>query len=73
MKRPKNIIDTCDYVEPYTFENDAENTLFHAYLEAFKYIEFLEACREYDASGENRPAGYRLANHYTGMRQSNKD
>ena len=70
MKRPKNIIDTGDYVEPYTFEHDPEAVLFYAYLEAFKYIEFLEACREYDASGENRSDGYILANHHTAKRLS---
>jgi hypothetical protein len=35
-----------------------------------RYIDFLEACREYDASGENRPNGYRLTNYHTGKRQS---
>tara|TARA_R110000772_G_scaffold250065_2_gene364666 strand:- start:1182 stop:1361 length:180 start_codon:yes stop_codon:yes gene_type:complete len=35
-----------------------------------RYIDFLEACREYDASGENRPHGYKLANYHTGKRQS---
>ena len=37
-----------------------------------KYIEFLEACREYDASGKNRPDGYILANYHTGQRQDGK-
>lgn len=34
-----------------------------------KYINFLKACREYDASGENRPDGYVLANYHTAKRQ----
>ena len=40
---------------------------------AHDYIEFLEACREYDASGENRPEGYVLTKHAVGLRQSGKD
>ena len=31
-------------------------------------IELLEACRVYDATGENRPDGYIVPNHYTGQR-----
>ena len=34
-----------------------------------EYIEFLEACREYDASGENRPNGYIVTKYHTGQRQ----
>jgi hypothetical protein len=33
------------------------------------YIIFLTACREYEASGKNRPNGYTLPNHHTGQRQ----
>ena len=33
-----------------------------------KYISFLKACREYDASGKNRPDGYVLANYHTAKR-----
>lgn len=42
MKRPANIIDTKEYREPYTFENDREAILFYAYLELEKYVDFLE-------------------------------
>jgi hypothetical protein len=31
-------------------------------------IKLLEACREYDASGKNRPEGYIVPNHYTAKR-----
>ena len=42
MKRPNNILETKEYVEPYTFENDQEAILFYAYLEQEKYIDYLQ-------------------------------
>ncbi len=66
MKKPKlknftrDVYDGPDYADWYTE--------YYPALE--KYIKFLEDCREYDASGKNRPDGYILANHHTGKRQS---
>ena len=66
MKKPRlenfkrDVYDGQDYADWYK-----------EYYQALeKYIKFLEDCREYDASGENRPDGYILANHHTGKRQS---
>jgi hypothetical protein len=39
IEKPINIIDSGEYVEPYTFENDRESVLFDAYLNSMKYIE----------------------------------
>ena len=56
MKKPKIEI----------FENNKK------YIEALeKYITFLEECRDYEASGENRPDDYVKANHFTNMQQNN--
>ena len=41
MERPKNIIETKEYTEPHTFESDKEATLFYAYIESEKYIDYL--------------------------------
>ena len=38
-----------------------------------KEIKLLKACREYDASGKNRPEGYLITNYHTGERQSGKN
>jgi hypothetical protein len=42
MKRPENIIETKEYVEPYSFEKDREAVLFYAYVELQKYVDSLE-------------------------------
>lgn len=42
MEKPIDIIESGEYVEPSTFENDAEAILFYAYLELLDYVEFLE-------------------------------
>jgi hypothetical protein len=42
MKRPENIIESKEYIEPYCFENDQEAILFYAYLEQENYIDGLE-------------------------------
>jgi hypothetical protein len=42
MKKPQNIIETKEYVEPHTFENDSEAVLFYAYIELQKYVDSLE-------------------------------
>lgn len=41
--RPKNVIYTKEYIEPFTFENEREAILFHAYLKAEEYIDSLES------------------------------
>lgn len=33
MEKPKNVIETGEYVEPHTFENESEAVLFFSYLE----------------------------------------
>lgn len=43
MEKPKNVIETGEYIEPYTFENDREAILFFSYLELLDYIKFLES------------------------------
>lgn len=43
MEKPKNVIETGEYVEPNTFENDSEAILFFSYLELLDYIKFLES------------------------------
>ena len=61
---------------PKRFRGEDEEGEFMYYGKDVKklaeYIKFLEACREYDASGENRPDGYILANYHTGQRQDGK-
>jgi len=42
MKKPIDVIESGEYVEPNTFERDSEAILFYAYLELLKYVEFLE-------------------------------
>ena len=42
MEKPQNIIETKEYVEPHTFENDSEAVLFYAYIELQKYVDSLE-------------------------------
>jgi hypothetical protein len=43
MKKPENVIETEEYVEPHCFENDQEAALFYSYLEQEKYIAHLES------------------------------
>ena len=43
MKKPENVIETEEYVEPHCFENDQEASLFYSYLEQEKYIAHLES------------------------------
>jgi len=50
MTRPKNIIDTGQYVEPNTFESDSEAALFYAYLELWNYVRELESSNEREES-----------------------
>lgn len=50
---------------------DAVNELQSQLKEREDKIKLLEACREYDASSENRPDGYIVPNHFTGNRISN--
>jgi len=42
MEKPINVIESGEYIEPNTFENDAEAILFHAYLQLLDYVKFLE-------------------------------
>jgi hypothetical protein len=42
MKKPINILDTCAYVEPYTFETVGEANLFQSYVEHIEFVEELE-------------------------------
>lgn len=42
MKRPVDILETGDYVEPHVFSSKGEETLFHAYIDLTEYIDFLE-------------------------------
>lgn len=41
MERPRNILESKEYIEPHCFENDSEAVLFYAYIEQEKYIDFL--------------------------------
>lgn len=41
--KPKNVIETGEYIEPNTFENESESILFFSYLELLDYIKFLES------------------------------
>ena len=43
MEKPINIIESGEYVEPNTFENEREAILFFSYLELLDYIKFLES------------------------------
>lgn len=42
MEKPINVINSGEYIEPYTFENDSEAILFNAYINLLEYVEFLE-------------------------------
>ena len=42
MNRPENIIESGDYIEPWTFKSSEEQTLFIAYQEQELYIDYLE-------------------------------
>lgn len=42
MKKPINILESCAYVEPYTFETVGEANLFQSYVEHLQYLENLE-------------------------------
>ena len=44
--KPKNVIETGEYIEPNTFENESEAILFFSYLELLDYIKFLESKNE---------------------------
>lgn len=43
MERPIDIIEQGIYIEPNVFSNDSEYELFHSYLDAQKYIKWLES------------------------------
>lgn len=43
MERPENLINTKDYDKPQSFEKDWEAELYYSYIEAQKYIDYLEA------------------------------
>ena len=42
MKRPTDIIESGEYQEPHSFENDREAVLFYSYIEQIDYIKHLE-------------------------------
>lgn len=42
MDRPKNILETGAYIEPYTFPNDEEALLFHSLIKWMAYAASLE-------------------------------
>lgn len=42
-EKPKNVIETGEYIEPNTFENESEAILFFSYLDLLDYIQFLES------------------------------
>ena len=61
-----------DYWAGDTIENDLKRftkAIIEWSEKAEKHIKLLEDCREYDASGKNRPDGYIVPNYYTGKRQ----
>jgi len=43
MKRPENIIDPKDYDKPQSFESDWDAEIYYSYIEAQKYIDYLES------------------------------
>jgi len=43
MKRPENIIDPKDYDKPQSFERDWDAEIYYSYIEAQKYIDYLES------------------------------
>ena len=42
MKKPENVLETKDYIEPNNFESDQEAILFYSYVEQENYIKYLE-------------------------------
>lgn len=42
VAKPINVIESGEYVEPFTFESDRESVLFFAYLKLLEYVEYLE-------------------------------
>ena len=43
MKRPENIIDPKNYDKPQSFEKDFDAEIYYSYIEAQKYIDYLES------------------------------
>jgi hypothetical protein len=43
MKRPQNIINPKDYDKPQSFEKDWDAEIYYSYIEAQKYIDYLES------------------------------
>ena len=43
MKRPENIIDPKNYDKPQSFEKDWDAEIYYSYIEAQKYIDYLES------------------------------
>ena len=43
MKRPENIINPKDYDKPQSFEKDWDAEIYYSYIEAQKYIDYLES------------------------------
>ena len=43
MKRPENILNPKDYDKPQSFERDWEAEIYYSYIEAQKYIDYLES------------------------------
>lgn len=42
MERPENIINPKDYDKPHSFEKDWDAEIFYSYIDAQKYIDYLE-------------------------------
>ena len=42
MKRPENIINPKDYDKPIGFEKDWDAEIYYSYIDAQKYIDYLE-------------------------------
>ena len=42
MKRPENIINPKDYDKPIGFEKDSDAEIYYSYIDAQKYIDYLE-------------------------------
>jgi hypothetical protein len=43
MERPENIIDPKYYDKPQSFERDWDAEIYYSYIEAQKYIDYLES------------------------------
>jgi len=43
MEKPKNVIESGEYIPPNCFEKDSEAILFYAYLDLIDYINYLES------------------------------